>query len=374
MNKRILSFFIIICIFSITYSGFFAAADAVQSNLPPTITAQTAIVADADTGEIYYQKNMHQQMYPASITKILTGILAVEKTNPQDVITIPDDISKGMPSDSASIALQGGEMITVEEALYTMFLASANDSANALALQVGGTIPNFVTMMNERAKELGAVDSHFDNANGLPDSNNVTSAYDMALITQQAISMPELMKYFGAITYTLPPTNKRTNSEAFITLDKMMKNTVYKYPGMIAGKTGWETMSGNTLVSVASRNGRKLICVVMKSSGDYWVYSDSIALLNYCFTLPANNDCDDYLLKPLPITQIAAVQNAPAPTPIAAKVVKVKATPKYDYTYAAPLLLLAVSAVIFSAFIARYRKKNCAAQSSIRRRTSRTSK
>lgn len=263
------------------------SSSAQASSAAPEITAEAAIVADADSGYIYYQKNMHKKMYPASITKILTGIVAVENGNDSDVITVTKDAVKGITSDYANVALTPGEQITQEEALYTMFLASANDSANAVAYHIGGTMDNFVSMMNKRAKELGAVDSHFSNPSGMPDEKNVTSAYDMALITKKALHEPKVMKYFGATSYTMPPTNVRTESVVYRTLHKMMKNTVYKYDGVIAGKTGYESMSGHTMVTVAKRDGRTLICVVLKSSTGRTVYKDTIALLDYTFSLPA---------------------------------------------------------------------------------------
>lgn len=337
MKKRLIAVF---CLTVFTYIAFASSlTSSAASTGAPAITAETAIVADADTGSIYYQKNMHEKMYPASITKILTGLLAVEKGNDSDVLTISDNIREGMPGNSASIALTGGEQITQEEALYTMFLASANDSANALALHVGGSIGNFVNMMNSRAKELGCTDTHFANANGLPDKNNLTTAYDMALITKKALETPKLMKYFGATSYVMPATNKR-NKQAYLTLHKMMKNTVYKYGGVIAGKTGWETMSGHTLVTVARRNGHTFICVLMKSSSGYTVYSDTISLLNYCFSLAAPGTLG-YLKtqNTAPAATVSAVNASSSPAPVNVE----KAAPARDDSYAVPLLLIAVS-------------------------------
>jgi D-alanyl-D-alanine carboxypeptidase (penicillin-binding protein 5/6) len=381
MKRKFLSILLMFCIVTFTYIGsgsdLKSRADTIASSSTavsssstnaPAITAETAIVADANTGLIYYQKDMHTQMYPASITKILTGLLAVEKGSPQDVITIPDDIDKGMPSNSATIALTGGEQITQEEALYTMFLASANDSANALALHIGGTIANFVDMMNARAKELGAVDSHFDNANGLPDKNNVTSAFDMAIITKAALANTSLMKYFGATSYVLPPTNKRSNSEVFTTLQKMMKDTAYQYDGTIAGKTGWETMSGHTLVTVARRNGRTLICVVMKSSDAYTVYNDTIALLNYVFSQPSSVSTSCYLQAPIP----KPVAKVSAPAPTEANIVAAKSEPaESSGSYIAPLLLFACAACFGALLLAVYSRKNKLARRRLRKRSTR---
>lgn len=284
MKKRFFCFVLAAAI-ALGYTVSAAGTEATASGDNSTaITAQTAILADANTGQIYYQKDMHKRMYPASITKILTGLVAIDKGNPNDILTIPDGMDNGMPSGSAGIALQTGEQITEDEALYTMFLASANDSATALALHTAGTVPAFVNMMNDYAKSLGVKDSTFDNPTGLPDKNNLTSAYDMAVITRKAYGTPELMKYFGALKYTMPATNKRAKPQNYVTLHKMMKSTRFKYPGVIAGKTGWETMSGHTLVTVAQRNDRTLVCVVMRSSDANTVYGDTASLLNYGFS------------------------------------------------------------------------------------------
>ena len=336
-----------------------AAASSISA--APPITAQTGIVADADTGYIYYQKGCHTKMYPASITKIMTGILAVEKGKDADKITVSDDAIKQIPSGCAGVNLVAGERLTQEEALYTMFLRSANDSANVLALHIGGTMSGFVTMMNKRAKELGTTDTHFANANGLPDTNNVTSAYDMALITKKAVEEPKLMKYFGAASYTMPATNK-SGKTFYGTLHRMMvKDSYYKYSGVIAGKTGWETMSEHTLVTVAKQRGRTLICVLMKSPGKYSIYNDTITLFNYCFALPSSGSSSssavhgaasaDYLLSPAAVKAPKA-----AGKKAASKTAKVKKTDETGTTgsndnMTAPLLLLAFSICLF-AFLA----------------------
>lgn len=250
----------------------------------PAIQSQSAVLMDAKTGRILYEKNMHSQMYPASLTKIMTGVVAVRLGNPSDTVTVTPEDLKGINSGTASVWLVNGEKLTLSQALYAMFLASANDAAAAIAGHVGGSADNFVKLMNVQAKQLGANDTHFSNPNGLPDKNNLTSAYDMALITKYALTMPDLMKYFGARRYTIAPTNKQPLPRNLETLHKMMKGTRYAYSGVIAGKTGWETMSGHTLVTAAQRNGETLICVVMNTPGASGVYSDTKLLLDYGFT------------------------------------------------------------------------------------------
>lgn len=347
-----------------------AAASSAAANpagSAPDITAVSAIVADAATGAIFYEKDMHRAMYPASITKILTGLLAVERGNTQSAFAVTPTALSAMPSNAARAGLVSGEQITLDEALYTMFLASANDSANAIAIQVGGSIPNFVQMMNARAKQLGAVDSHFDNPSGLPDKNNLTSAYDMAIITRQALEEPSLMKYFGAKSYVMPATNKYPKTRAFTTLQKMMKDTAYQYDGTIAGKTGWETMSGHTLVTAAQRNGRTLICVVLRSSDGYSVYQDSIKLLNYSFTLPASYSVGS-LMAPAAAQPSSSAQStrfassSPAvPSKAAVHTGKI-AVPRDMGTTAAPILLLLFILCPFVLFLLLRRPKLAAQQ------------
>jgi D-alanyl-D-alanine carboxypeptidase (penicillin-binding protein 5/6) len=279
------------------------AAAAQPSAAVPQVTAETAIVADAQTGLILYQKNMHQKMYPASLTKILTGLVAVEHSSQDEKLTVSQSVFDSVPRDTANIALLPGEQITMDEALHTMFIASANDSAAAIADHVGGTIPTFVLMMNQTAREIGAVDSHFANPNGLPDPNNLTSAYDLALITRKALQSPAMMTYFGAKSYIMPATNLRPQV-GYLTLHKMMKNTRYHDADVIAGKTGWETMSGHTLATVAQKNGRTLICIVMKSADGSAVYTDTQALLGYGFSITEPQGTPAYLTEPAARTQV----------------------------------------------------------------------
>lgn len=274
-----------------------AQSSEVDGNVPE-ITSQTAIVADAESGYIYYDKNMHDKMYPASITKILTGLVAAENSYDSDPIVVTPEAVKGITNDYANIALCPGEEITMEEALYTMFMASANDSANAIAIKISGSIPKFTEKMNERAKKLGAVDSNFVNANGMPDEKNLTSSYDMALITQACLDNERVMKYFTAVKYIMPKTNVKEETVEYATLHKMMKNNYYKYDGVFAGKTGYEMMSGHTLVTVAKRDGRTIICVVMKSAAGNACYRDTKALLDFAFAATPTNTDAEYLEKP----------------------------------------------------------------------------
>ena len=163
-------------------------AEPIQSNElsgwpeGPAITAKSAVLLDAGTGTILYAKNIHDKMYPASTTKMLTCLLAAENLDLKDTITFSESAIAAVPADGSNIGMSVGETITVEEALYGLMVGSANECANALAEKTAGSIDAFVDMMNEKAAELGCSDSHFVNTNGLYDDNHYTSAYDLGMI------------------------------------------------------------------------------------------------------------------------------------------------------------------------------------------------
>jgi D-alanyl-D-alanine carboxypeptidase (penicillin-binding protein 5/6) len=166
----------------------------------PSIMGESGIVMEISTGSILYEKNMHDIHYPASITKIMTALLAIENCEMDEIVTVPPE-AVYMEDKGTHIALDAGEQLTVEQCLYAIMLASANDAAYALAEHVGGTYENFIRMMNEKAKELGCQNTNFTNPHGLPDENHVTSAYDMALITKAALQWDMFQTVSGASYY-----------------------------------------------------------------------------------------------------------------------------------------------------------------------------
>ena len=183
------------------------------SALPEGITAGAYVLMDATTGQVLVEKNMDQQLYPASITKIMTVLLAVENTNPDTVVTVSADatiMDKPDYSDSMHIALTAGENIRMEDLMYATMIESANDAANCIAESVSGSVDAFAELMNERATQLGAKNTHFTNPHGLPDENHVTTAYDMAQITRFAITNEKFLKIFTTIIYDIPPDNKKS--------------------------------------------------------------------------------------------------------------------------------------------------------------------
>ena len=248
----------------------------------PEIFSGCAVVMEAETGTVLYDKNMNQQAYPASITKIMTALLAIENCAMSEMVEFSHDAVFSIPRDSSHIAITPGEFLSVENCLYGLMLASANEVANALAEHVSGTTEEFAKLMNERAKELGATDTHFANANGLPDENHYTSCYDMAMISRAAVANESFTKIDSTTSYMIPPTNLQPEYRPVNSLHPLLINGYRHYDGCFGGKTGYTTVAGNTLVTFAERNGMTLICVVMKSDSTH-IYADSATLLDYGF-------------------------------------------------------------------------------------------
>ncbi|MEM1483708.1 D-alanyl-D-alanine carboxypeptidase family protein [Oscillospiraceae bacterium PP1C4] len=248
---------------------------------PPDLYSQAAVLMDADTGQVLWGKNMNSRMYPASLTKVITCLLAMEKGNPDDIVTMTDEGVFSVPRGTTHAALTTGEQLTLEQLEYTMMVESANDAANGVAIHIGGSIEQFAQMMNEKAAEIHATGSHFTNANGLPEDNHYTTAYDLGLFTKEALKYPQFRSLAGTQHYEIPPTNKQKQTRKFNNRQYMftLNDT---YPGAFAGKTGWTEEAGKTLITIAERDGVTLICVVLKAKGTIDAeFKDSTALLDY---------------------------------------------------------------------------------------------
>lgn len=249
----------------------------------PDLESEAAILMDAETGQILYEKNSRTKMYPASITKIMTGMLALTCLDPDDEITISQNAFNAVPRSSSHIGLLPGEVITVDQALHALAMASANDAANGLAEAISGSLSDFAELMTAEAEAFGAMDTHFANANGLPDEEHYTTAYDMALITAAALRTKGFTDYFGATEYGMEPTNK-TDEDRLIINKNQILNGPYKYDGVLMSKTGWTSSALGTLVTAVRQGNTTFIVVVMKSQPLEAKYEDTCALLNYGFS------------------------------------------------------------------------------------------
>ena len=237
---------------------------------------------DMVTGAVLYSKNADKVQYPASITMIMTSLLAAEHLNMKDKIVMSQSAAYGITiSDSSSIYADTGEEFTTEQAMMAVMLQSANEMTLALAEETSGSVKKFVELMNLKAKQLGCTGTHFNNPNGLPDELHYTTASDMAKIARAAWYNPTFRKYTTTTYYEIPPTNKFAETRYLLNHHKMMKGNTYAYEGVMGGKTGYTDAAGNTLVTYAKRGNMRLVSVVMKSING--AYADTAALLDYGF-------------------------------------------------------------------------------------------
>ncbi len=247
----------------------------------PAITAQSAILMEADTGTILYAKNIHEEHYPASTTKIMTCLLAVENASLDDTITFSHDAVFSVPSDGSSIGMDVGESITLEQGLYGIMVGSANEVANAVAEHVSGSIDGFIDLMNTRAKELGCTNTHFANTNGLQDDNHYTSVYDLALISRQFFENELLCKIGNTPRYHFTPTATQPDDFYLNNKHKLITGEI-SYEGIIGGKTGYTDQARETLVTCAEKDGMRLICVVFMEESPAQ-FTDTVTLFDYGF-------------------------------------------------------------------------------------------
>ena len=249
----------------------------------PEINGHAAVLIDIDTGAILYSKNPHEKLYPASITKIMTGLLAVENCALEDTFTFTQDILNVLPWDAAKYGYVAGEEVNIRDLLYVLMLRSANEVAIGLGMKISGTEEEFGKLMTEKAKEIGAVNTNFVNATGLHDDNHYTTAYDMALIAMEAMENATFAEVWGTPNYIVNPTNIEPDVVRIWNRHGMLVNTGTSYYSFAkGGKTGYTDEAGRTLVTYGEKDGRKLMCVVMKS-GTETVYSDTRSLLEYGF-------------------------------------------------------------------------------------------
>lgn len=251
----------------------------------PNIYSESGIVMDMDSGAILYAKKIDDQHYPASITKVLTALVALENSQMTDRVTFTQDCIDFLEYGDAHIGMKVGEEISMEDAMYGMLLASANEVSYAIANSVNGGYDNFIHMMNEKVAELGGTNSHFVNANGLHNDEHYTSARDMALIGSAAFEYEEFRKITGTRQYTIEPTALTNEPRTFQQNHKMLfqgNRNYYEY--CVGGKTGYTDQALTTLVTFAQKDGKNLVAVTLRvHGGGQNSYVDTRAMLDYAF-------------------------------------------------------------------------------------------
>lgn len=292
MKRRILSLFL--CLF--LFTGLFSSTALASTEWPSdvSIEADAGIIMDAHSGAVLYGKNIHSTFSPASITKVLTALIALERCSMDDEITFSQNAVYNVESNSSSAGYDVGDVATVEDLLYALLLKSANEAANALAEHISGSTEEFAKLMNETAASLGCQDSNFSNPSGLNDENHYVSAYDMALITRKAFEDERFCKIVSTTYYELPPNKQNPEGQGVSPGNKMVKkNWPDQYrPDVIGGKTGFTSIALNTLVICAEQGDTRFVTVILHSQGTQ--YDDTKRLLDFGFRNFQSTKISDY--------------------------------------------------------------------------------
>lgn len=268
----------------------------------PEIGAKSAILMEMNTHTILYAKNIHEKMYPASTTKILTCLLAAQHCNMEELVTFSHDAVYDVPSDGSNMGMDEGETITLEQAMYGVLVGSANEAASAVgehvaaALGKEATTEAFAQIMNEKARELGCLNTNFVNANGLFDENHYTTAYDLALIGSEFFQNEMLSKMSSTARYNIPPTSTQPDDIWINSKNKLLQGKEYAYEYLLGSKTGFVSQARQTLVSGAEKNGMKLVCVVFMEETPYQ-FEDTVRLFEYGFENFEKLQISDYETK-----------------------------------------------------------------------------
>lgn len=305
-RKGILALACVISIFSMSVCAF-AKPDW---PLDTGCQSEAGIVMDLDSGAVLFAQSIHVQEYPASITKLLTALVVVENASMDEQVTFSHDAVYNVESGSGNkLQLEEGDVLSVKDCLYVMLLQSSNQAANALAEHVGGSREAFADMMNEKAASLGCRESHFVNPSGLNDPEQLTSAYDMAQIGAAVFGNPALLEICSTTSATLPPTINNPNGRTYSMEHKLVvtgdSSDENYYPSAVAGKTGYTSLAGQTLVTYAEQDGRRQVAVTLKST-QRTHYSDTKTILDFGFARFKNvsvaENETDYVTGEEPVT------------------------------------------------------------------------
>ena len=314
---KFLPIFLSLCMVLSLFAAPFAFADG------PQVSAPSAMLLDAESGEVLFEKDADRQVYPASTTKIMTVLLAVEavergEISLDDKVTGSKTITYDLSDLGSTAGISPGETLTLEQLLYCAMLSSANEACNIIAEHVSGIIYYFIERMNQRAAELGCTATNFVNTHGLQSSLHYTTARDYSLIALEACRHELFMKLCGTAQYVVPATNywsERTlkNSNALLTSESMY-GSGYVYEGCTGMKTGHTSYAGYCLVSTAQRGDTKLLCLVYGDDSSDACFRDSAALLDWGFE--NHTAAPEETPEPTPLNYLASVTSAPAASPL----------------------------------------------------------
>lgn len=257
------------------------------------IEADGGILMDAETGTILYGKNINEAYYPASITKLLTAQVVLDRCKLDETVEFSQNAVYNVEQGSKSLSMDTGDRMSVKDSLYGLILHSANEVANALAEHAAGSTEEFAKLMNQKAEELGCTGSNFVNPSGLNDPEHYTTAYDMALIARAALNYSEIVEIMGTRVYKIPPSQKAPEGQTISPGHKMLKKNDAAYDSRVfGGKTGFTSLAGNTLVTYAKKDDMTLIAVIL--NGHQTHYTDTKKLLDFGFSRFQSMKLTDY--------------------------------------------------------------------------------
>ena len=295
-KTRILSFLLCLCLVMCSLSAFCCAEDgepAQTGSEPFSVNAKAAMLLDLNNGRVIYEQNADEKIYPASLTKIMTCLLALENGNLSDMVTVSETALSNLDPDSSLAGLQVGEQMRLEDLLYCMMIVSGNEACNVVAEHIAGSINDFVRLMNERAYQLGCQNTHFANPHGLHNEEHYTTARDLSIITQAALKSENFREITNTIEYELPATNlseARTITTTNMLISKAASN-LFHYSRAIGIKTGYTSAAGRCVISAAKGDGLYLLGIVcgaattIQENGDLRMESfpECIRLFEYGF-------------------------------------------------------------------------------------------
>lgn len=286
------------------FTAPFILQAAQSGKLALEVHAEAAILMNADTGAVLFEKNAHALHYPASITKVATALYALQKVaDNMDVMIAADQDCIGtvkeeairksnytLPAhllipDGSHIGIKRGELLSLRDLFYGMMVSSGDDAANVIAKYAGGTIPQFIQEMNTYVQQLGCTSTTFYNPHGLHHPKQQTTAYDIALLTREALKNPLFREMVATVRYTRPKTNKQEPT-TLVQTNRLLRTGPYYYPKAIGVKTGYYSLAGNNLVAAAKDGDRTLIAVVLKTQERKDIFLDTKKMFEAAFSQP----------------------------------------------------------------------------------------
>ena len=250
-----------------------------------------AILIDRKSGDVLYQKNKDEKMYPASTTKIMTAVLALENGKLTDSVTATEEAVSPITFQHSNMGIKVGETFTLEQLLYGMLVYSANDAANVIAVHIGGGLDAFASMLNDKAQELGLSGTHYKNAHGFHDDEHYTTAQDLATLTKYAMQNEKFCEIVKTVLYRIPANDLYQQERVLSTTNHLIsryRNTNYFYKYAVGVKTGSTDEAGSCLVGAATKGDMELISVILKADspqdGTLYAFADSAKMYDYIFS------------------------------------------------------------------------------------------